>query len=160
MNSFSRSATLALVVLLAAAAPARRVPVTLQVQPGSALDRAARELVAQDLAEAAHNGDKPLLLVGSAPLAARPGRTDRPAMFVQLQSARECGSAGCSTSVYRFDHDKWGLILDAVSGPIVIDPETHRGMHDLIVHDTDRWIWNGTAYADLHQAPPIAKLRR
>jgi hypothetical protein len=28
-------------------------------------------------------------------------------------------------------------------------------MHDLLVHGHDRWIWNGTAYADTLPVPDV-----
>ena len=40
------------------------------------------------------------------------------ALFVQLQSASLCGSAGCSTSVYLHRGGDWLKVLDSVSGPI------------------------------------------
>ena len=141
---------LGLAVAVMAAAPSGRQPVKLAPQPGTPLDRTARELVAQDLAEAARAGERPLVLLGTAQLA---GPKERPALFVQLQSARECGSAGCSTAAYQFTAGKWQLVLDAVSGPVAVDRAVHRGMHDLIVHDNDRWVWNGTAYTDARGPP-------
>ncbi len=148
-----RYAVLGLAAFLIAAAPAHpRTPVALVPQPGTAMDRTARELVGQELAEAGQSGEKPLLLVAASRLG---GPHDRPALFVQLQSARECGSAGCSTSVYRWDKGRWQKVLDAVSGPIAVDTASHGGMRDLIVHDTDRWIWNGHAYADANPAPQV-----
>ena len=43
-------------------------PVIMTSQPGSALDKAARTLNADDLASAARHHEKPLVLIGSAPL--------------------------------------------------------------------------------------------
>ncbi len=34
-------------------------------------------------------------------------------------------------------------VLDSVSGPVKVSPTIHGGMHDLLVHGTDRWVWNG-----------------
>ncbi len=138
-------------------------PVLLSRQPGTAQDRAARMLNAEDMQGAARHGESPLVLVGSARLAAQdPGAAPRgdEALFVQLQSASLCGSAGCSTSVYlRHDH-RWRKVLDSVSGPIRVMKEQHAGAHDLLVGKNDRWIWDGHVYQDSLQAPPLANLRR
>ncbi|PYD79347.1 hypothetical protein CFR77_08025 [Komagataeibacter sucrofermentans] len=130
-------------------------PVILAQHPGTELDRQARLLVSPDLHDAAMQNERPVLLTGSGHLSDDPART---ALFVQLQSASLCGSAGCSTSVYLPDGRKWIQILDSVSGPITIAPEMHEGMHDLLVDGTDRWIWNGSTYTDTQAtaepAPP------
>ncbi len=120
-------------------------PVILTAQPGTNLDQEARQLSAGDLADAAKHDDQPVVLVASAPLS-----TDRGdmALFVQLQSARLCGSAGCSTSVYLRHKGGWKLVLDSVSGAISVLPSRHNGMHDLLIDKNDRWTWNGTAYQD------------
>ncbi|MBB2200023.1 hypothetical protein [Gluconacetobacter tumulisoli] len=150
----------------AGAAPAHRTsrpaipdgPVVLTQQPGTALDQTARTLNASDLAAASRRGDAPVVLVGSAPLSTRAGET---ALFVQLQSADLCGSAGCATSVYlQKGHDDWTKVLDSVSGPVSLSPRTHGGMHDLIINGTDRWIWNGHAYRDTMPAAPMGDLRQ
>lgn len=137
-------------------------PVTLSRQPGTAQDRAARMLNAHDLQGAARHGEEPLVLVGSARLAvatAGAGGGD-PALFVQLQSANLCGSAGCSTSVY-LRHDRaWRKVLDSVSGAIRVMKEAHGGMHDLMIGRNDRWIWDGNVYQDSLAAPPLDNLRR
>jgi hypothetical protein len=149
---------------LAAPAPGRPAPtsprpaasapgeVALRAQPGTPLDRAARVLVAPDLRDARRGGGAPLVLIGSADL---DGPHRPPALFVQLQSADLCGSAGCSTSVYVRDRSGWRKVLDSISGPIRVDRARHRGMHDLIVHGKDRWVWNGHAYADTVPTPPV-----
>jgi len=150
-----RLSTVAVTLMLAATAPASagRVPLALQAQPGTELDRVARQLIAQDLAEAAHTGETPLVLVGVAQL----GRSgEHPMLFVQLQSPRECGSAGCSTSAYAFRQQGWHKVLDAVSGPVLVDEASHRGMRDLIVHERDRWIWDGAAYGGTKPAPEVS----
>ncbi|MBM9403051.1 hypothetical protein JUN65_15850 [Gluconacetobacter azotocaptans] len=150
----------------ARAAPAHRTshtaipdgPVVLTQQPGTALDQTARKLNAADLAAAARRGDTPVVLVGAAPLSTRAGET---ALFVQLQSAALCGSAGCATSVYlQKGHDDWTKVLDSVSGPVSLSHRTHGGMHDLVINGTDRWVWNGHAYRDTMPAPPMDDLRR
>ena len=126
--------------------------VALTAQPGSALERTARTLVADDLAQAKKAGDTPLLLVGSAKLSAAPGPA---AVFVQVQSASFCGSAGCSTAVFVQRGRAWVRVLDSVSGQVRVSPRMHRGMHDLLVHGRDRFVWNGKAYADTLPTPKI-----
>lgn len=133
-------------------------PVILAQQPGGALDQAARALNEADLAAAMRKGDTPVVLVGSAPLSTHAGDT---ALFVQLQSANLCGSAGCATSVYlRRDRHDWVKVLDSVSGPIALSHRSHGGMRDLIVDSTDRWVWNGTTYRDTMPAAPDTGLRQ
>ena len=138
-------------LLLAAAAPTTGA-VTLTTQPGSALEATAKQLVASDLKQSSSEGDPPVMLVGSARLATSPGPA---ALFVQVQSASFCGSAGCSTSIYIKHGQSWKKVLDSISGPIIVSHATHRGMHDLLVHGKDRWIWTGTAYADTLPTPNI-----
>ena len=124
--------------------------VALTTQPGSRLEHDASALVADDLASARKAHELPVMLVGSAHLGAGPA-----ALFVQVQSASLCGSAGCSTSVFVKHGHGWSRVLDSVSGPIKLAPAAHQGMHDLLVHGTDRWIWNGRAYTDTLPAPKI-----
>ncbi|AQU88943.1 hypothetical protein B0W47_07265 [Komagataeibacter nataicola] len=131
-------------------------PVILAQHPGTELDRQARLLVSPDLHDAATQNERPVLLTGSGRLSDDPPRT---ALFVQLQSASLCGSAGCSTSVYLPDGRKWIQILDSVSGPITIAPEMHEDMHDLLVDGTDRWIWNGSTYTDTQATAEPAPAR-
>ncbi len=131
--------------------------VQLSHEPGTSQDRAARRLNAHDIRAAQRHGETPLVLVGSSRLGTKAGD---PALFVQVQSARLCGSAGCSTSVYlRHDH-RWRKVLDSVSGPIRVMPQRHNGMHDLVVGRNDRWIWDGRVYQDSLAAPPLTGLRR
>ena len=137
--------------------PAAASPVILTQQPGTALDGVARRLNAEDLAGAAKRNERPVVLIGSAPLSARHGET---ALFVQVQSASLCGSAGCSTSVYLKRGENWDKVLDSVSGPIKVLAATQGGMHDLVVGDKDRWVWNGEGYRDTLPAEPIGNLRR
>ncbi len=139
------------------AAAASANPVILTQQPGTALDAAARQLNAEDLAGATKRGETPVVLIGSAPLAA--GGHGEPALFVQLQSASLCGSAGCSTSVYLHHDGAWSKVLDSVSGPIKVLPGSAGGMHDLMVGDKDRWTWFGSAYHDTLPAAPIGNLK-
>ena len=132
-------------------------PVLLTRQPGTAQEHAARRLNAEDLRGAARHGETPLVLVGSARLSEKGGD---PALFVQLQSASLCGSAGCSTSVYLPHGRSWRKILDSVSGPIRVMKQSHDGLHDLLVGKNDRWIWDGTVYQDSLSAPPLEDLKR
>ncbi len=151
-------------ILLLGAAPAPRtrpahapVPATdtavpLSNQPRTWMDTAARRLTAQDLVEARRAGEVPLLLVGSARLSAAPA--DRAALFVQLQSPRECGSAGCNTQVFLWRNGTWSRVLDGVSGRLRIASTRTGGMADLLT-DTDHYVWTGTAYRDTSPAPQI-----
>ena len=137
-------------LLLGAAAP--RVPlgpVTLSAHPGRALEATARKVAVSDLAD---GGPDALVLIGNQWLGAA---GTGPALFVQVQSQRACGSAGCSTSIYLPMHGSWAKILDAVSGTVVVQPEQHAGMHDLLVGKADRWVWNGHVYRDTQPAPQV-----
>lgn len=145
---------LPLILLLAAAGPPRQAastPVALTPQPGSTLDRAARLLLAEDLADAKARGEKPLVLVGSAMLGSA---SDRPALFVQLQSARMCGSGGCSSSLFLWRNGHYELVLDGVGGTIAVSAHKTRGMADLIGADS-RYVWTGKEYRDTRPAPAI-----
>ena len=137
-------------LLLAAAAPS--VPtgtVKLAAQPGTPLDATARRVAAADL----EDGDAgTLLLLGSQHLGTA---GTGPALFVQVQSQRSCGSAGCSTSIYLPTKAGWTKVLDAVSGNLVVEASQHAGMHDLLIGKNDRWIWKGKAYADTVPAPQV-----
>jgi hypothetical protein len=137
--------------VLAAAAPAGDT-VTLTTQPGSALEATALKLVGGDLSQSRREGDPPVMLVGSAALATHPAPD---ALFVQVQSASFCGSAGCSTSVYVKHGERWKKVMDSISGPIKVSPRSHHGMHDLLVHGTDRWVWSGSTYADTLPTPDV-----
>ncbi len=140
---------------VAAAAPERAgpagLPVVMAPQPGTALDRTARSLVASDLLAARRAGDRPLLVLGSVRLGAA---SERPALFVQLQSPRECGSRGCSTSAFAWIKGRWTKVLDDASGRIVLLPTKHGGMSDLAAN-AERYAWNGTAYASTRPAPAV-----
>jgi len=125
--------------------------VALTAQPGTPLDKTARALMAQDLGEASRARERPLVLVGTAQLGTA---TDRPALFVQLQSPRECGSAGCNTAAYAWIKGKWVKVLDDVSGRIAVSPTKHRGMADLVAN-TERYAWTGTTYANTRPAPAV-----
>lgn len=149
-----------LVLMLPAAAAAAAVsdrpgPAGLSVvmtpQPGTALDRTARSLVAQDLTEARRAGDRPLVLIGSVPLGAA---SERPALFVQLQSPRQCGSRGCSTSAFAWIKGRWTKVLDDASGRIALLPTKHGGMADLAAN-AEHYAWTGTAYANTRPAPAV-----
>jgi hypothetical protein len=134
-----------------AASPTGAV-VTLTTQPGSALEATARKLAGSDLKESNKAGDPPVLLVGSAELSTHKAPQ---ALFVQVQSADFCGSAGCSTSVYVKHGNTWHKVMDSISGPIKVSPRSHGGMHDLLVHGGDRFVWTGTTYADTLPTPDI-----
>jgi len=145
---FQRSTLSALAVFLAAAGPVPLVTVALSARVGTELDATARRLVAADLRE----DPRALLLVGTERLGhAGVG----PALFVQLQSNRACGSAGCATSVFLPTKGGWTRVLDAVGGHIAIAPAEHDGMHDLLVGKSDRFVWNGKTYADTQPAPQV-----
>ena len=130
----------------------------LSAQPGTPLDDAARKLEAHDIAQSVAHGEQPLVLVGSAPLSTRRGAPA--ALFVQLQSAALCGSAGCDTSVFLSGRGGFKRVLDSVSGPIRVLPHWHGHMHDLLVGTDDRWIWAGAAYRDTVSAPQLTGLKR
>jgi hypothetical protein len=146
----------ALVAFPALAATAPEAPtdaaVALTTQPGSELEATATQLVGADLQQSRKAGDPPVLLVGSAYLATHHAPA---ALFVQVQSASFCGSAGCSTSIYLKHGTGWTKVLDSISGPIKVSRRSHHGMHDLLVHNHDRFVWNGHAYTDTLPAPDI-----
>ena len=147
-----RRLALLVALLLAAAAP-NDTTVALTTQPGSALETTAMRLVLADLKQSRSEGDPPVLLVGSARLSTN-ARAPA-ALFVQVQSASFCGSAGCSTSVYVKHGDGWPKVMDSISGPIKLSRRSHHGMHDLLVHGRDRWVWSGTTYADTLPTPDV-----
>ncbi len=151
---------LAALLVLTAAAPslAATGAVQLSSQPGTPLDQAARALAAHDIAQSVAHGEQPLVLVGSAKLSTARGAP--PALFVQLQSAALCGSAGCDTSVYLDHHGRWTKVLDSVSGPIRVLPRWQGHMHDVMVGENDRWTWAGHAYQDTMTAPALTGLKR
>lgn len=128
-----------------AEAPQSGAPVVMTSQPGSALDKEARKLNADDLASAARHHEKPLVLIGSAPLSVS-GKSM--GLFVQVQSASLCGSAGCSTDVYLQHNGGWLKVLDSVSGPITLVPPAHGIMKDIMVDGSDRWVWKKGTYVD------------
>ena len=136
-----------LLLLCAAALPSGR-EVALTQKPGSTLEQQATRLMASDIRAARRAHEKPLILVGSAPIGE--GRTG---LFVQVQSAVLCGSAGCSTSVFIPAGHGWKRVLDSVSGPIEVGTAIHDGMHDLIVDARDRWVWTGGTYKDTLPVP-------
>ncbi len=145
-----RALLLSAAMLLAAAAPPVLTgPVKLAAQPGTPLDATARQVAAADLGD---GGPGSLLLLGSQHLGTA---GIGPALFVQVQSPRSCGSAGCSTSVYLPTKAGWIKVLDAVSGQVVVEPAQHGGMHDLLVGKNDRWVWKTNAYADTLPAPQV-----
>jgi hypothetical protein len=123
-----------------AARPVSAPPIGLASRPRTAADRVARYLMAEDIAKSRRGGDNPLVLVASTRLAGSE------VLFVQLQSTRECGSAGCDTVSFRKTHGRWVKILDTVGGTIRVTESRHNGMPDLIVKDTNRLIWDGSRY--------------
>ncbi|WP_010668591.1 hypothetical protein [Acetobacter aceti] len=131
-------------------------PVILTQQLGTELDKAARKLAADDIATSRRHKEEPLVLIGSAPLSTKKGDV---ALLIELQSAALCGSAGCSTDVYLHKDQDWVKILDSVSGQIAVLPTSHRGMYDLMVDGSDRWLWDGNTYQDTINAAPIGNLR-
>lgn len=158
MRSILLAALLLSAPVLAAAPPATPpaarpggTPVALAAHPGTPLDTAARQLAAQDLQSAVRSGARPLVLTGTALLGTA---TDRLALFVQLQSARDCGSAGCSTTVYIWQNGAYKRVLDGADGPLTVAPRRTRGMADLTT-DHDRYVWTGQQYANIHPAPAI-----
>lgn len=134
------------------AADGTAATVALTTQPGSELETTATRLVSSDLKQSRSAGDPPVMLVGSARLSVTPGPA---ALFVQVQSADFCGSAGCSTSAYLKHGADWTKVLDSISGPIKVSRRSHHGMYDLLVHGKDRWVWNGTSYADTLPDPAV-----
>ena len=145
-----RALLLAVCSVTVAAAPAGQ-PIGLAPHPNTRAEQAARQLVAQDLTEARRAGDDPLILTATAPLG---GPHDPSVLFVQLQSPRECGSAGCSTSAFQPHGRGWRKVLDSVSGPILVSESSHKGMRDLLVGGT-RHVWTGATYADTAPAPTL-----
>lgn len=129
--------------------PAPSTPVTMQSNPGTQADATARRLAADDIAAAKSRGDVPLVLTGRAVLG---GST--PALLVQLQSPGECGSAGCTTSVYSLERGRWHRVLDSATGRLTVSAKKTRGRNDLISED-DHFIWNGTNYVSLEPAPAV-----
>ncbi|WP_158932288.1 hypothetical protein [Acidisphaera sp. S103] len=119
-------------------------------QPGTQADQVVRQLMARELAESSRSGETPIVLLASARLGAA---RDGDVLFVQLQSARECGSAGCSTVSFRFTHGTWAKIMDTVGGPIRVTAMCHRGMSDLVVQPTSRPVWDRQQYADISILP-------
>jgi hypothetical protein len=138
-------------LLLTAAAPAPAVPlgpVVLAQHPLSKLYFTARSVAKQDLADG--DSDAILMLASQSLGTAGTG----PALFVQVQSQRSCGSAGCSVSIYLPTKAGWTKILDAV-GTLAVLPTVHGGMHDMLVGKGDHWVWNGRSYADTIPAPQV-----
>jgi hypothetical protein len=126
-------------------------PVVLRAQPGTEADRIARQLMARELARTVQSGETPNVLVSTARL----GKSrDSDVLFIQIQSVRDCGSAGCDTVSFRHMNGKWVRILDTVSGTIRVATSRHKGMRDLIVQDMDRRVWDGEKYANTVPIPP------
>lgn len=139
-------------LLAAAAGPAGTVPSTtvpLQSNPGTRTDATARKLASEDIAAAKSRGDTPLVLTGRANLGG-----PQPAVFVQLQSPQECGSAGCSTSVYSIERGRWARVLDSATGRLGVSRKKTRGRFDLVA-DADHFVWNGTMYRSVAPVPAL-----
>ncbi|MDF7674267.1 hypothetical protein PT277_02555 [Acetobacteraceae bacterium ESL0709] len=119
--------------------------VALKPMPGSPEEQAARSLNQDIIDDSLRHHDNPLFLIGSAALSPRKGTEG---LFVQIQSPRLCGSSGCTTSVYLRKGKEWVNVLDAVNGDISVLSTRHKGMYDLMVDKSDKWIWNGHAYQD------------
>ncbi|WP_143280708.1 hypothetical protein [Bombella intestini] len=126
------------------------IPVELKSQPGTELDNAARSLNTDLLEDATRHNEQPIVLTGTAKLAPKQKGT---ILFVQLQSYRLCGSAGCTTSIYRKNGDKWDTLLDSVNGTIRIARQRHNGMADIVVDGNDRWVFDGQKYQDTLNSP-------
>lgn len=133
--------------------PAPSSPVTLQSNPGTKTDATARTLSADDLEAARSRGDRPLVLTARATLGGV-----QPALFVQLQSPQECGSSGCSTSVYSIERGRWQRVLDSATGLLKVSAKKTRGRND-IISDEDKYVWNGANYSSLVPAPAGLDLR-
>jgi hypothetical protein len=118
-------------------------PVELVAHPGSEADRVARQLMAREIERARANGEHPLVLVGMGRL----NDMDE-LLFVQIQSAGECGSAGCSTISFRNVNGQWTRVMDTVGGRVRISSLQHHGMPDLIV-DGNRLMWDGAKYGNV-----------
>lgn len=141
-----------MLLLLFLAVPAFAAgPVVLAPAPGTSADAVARNALAQDLTQASRSGEKPLVLVGQVQLG-QP--TDRAALFVQLQSARECGSAGCSTSVLAWSPKGWRRVLDGVVGTISVATTRHKGWADLVA-DRETYVWTGQLYRNARPVPNV-----
>ena len=147
-----RIALVVAALLLGAAAPTKPppgTPVLLHAQPGTPAETTARTLAADDIAAAKARGDNPIVLIGTADLGG-----ERPAIFVQLQSPRECGSAGCSVGVYAWERGSWKRVLDASSGRLTVSRKRTRGRSDLYA-DSEHFVWTGSAYRSTRPAPAI-----
>ena len=100
-------------------------PVELAASPGSEADRLARQLMAREIERDRQHGENPLVLVGMGRL----NETDE-MLFVQLQSAGDCGSAGCNTVSFRFTGDRWVRVTDTI-GSVRIGAPRHRAVWSL-----------------------------
>ena len=93
--------------------PAHGKIIALKSQPGTQADVLARQLLAHELADAHRFGETPLVLVASAQLGAA---HDGDVLFAQIQSPRECGSAGCSIASFGKAKGKWTGVPHSSSG--------------------------------------------
>jgi hypothetical protein len=124
----------------ASAKPIASAPIALASQPGTPTDRIARLLMSKELTRARRAGENPTVLSAVARLA------NSDVLFVQIRSARECGSGGCDTVSFKSSRGRWITILDTVGGTIRVAESHHRGMPDLIIKGTDKLIWDGARY--------------
>ena len=142
---------LALLLLLLAVPALAAGPVVLAPAPGTPADTVARAALAQDLTRAARAHERPLVLVAQVHLG---HPSERAALFVQLQSARDCGSAGCSTSVLAWSPQGWRRVLDEVIGTITVAPTRHHGWADLIA-GRETYVWTGQLYRNARPVPNV-----
>lgn len=130
------------------AASTQERPIILKAAPGTKLDKIARTLNADLLKDDALHHNNSVVLVGTHALS--PHKKNK-ALFVQIQSARLCGAAGCTTSIYLKKNDNWVTILDSVNGNISLLPSKHHDFYDILIGHGDTWIWNGRNYEDTAQ---------
>ena len=96
-------------------------PVELAASPGSKADRLTHQLMAREPEKDRQHGENPLVLVGMGRL----DETDE-MLFVQFQSAGDCGSAGRNTVSFRFTRGRWVSVIDTV-GSVRIGASSHHG---------------------------------
>jgi hypothetical protein len=117
-------------------------PVAMTSQPGSTVDALARQLMAREIEQSRASGVEPVVLVGTRRLDSNAGL-----LFVEVQSANDCGSAGCSIVSFRHVKGQWVRVMDTVGGAVWIASPRHGGMPDLSV-DGNPYVWDGAQYRD------------
>ncbi|QCE33561.1 hypothetical protein FAI41_08205 [Acetobacteraceae bacterium] len=123
--------------------------VHLSRHPGSDLEKIASSLNSDLIKDSQMHGEKPVIFTTSMHL----GDSKEPAaLFVSIQSGRLCGAAGCATSIYLLEKGQWTTILDDINGEISTLSERHKGMLDILVDKTDKWIWDGQRYVEVSGA--------